>query len=241
MCHKLVQIYACNHAKVVSTTPCPYALDTGRRVPRTDSNIGVSRSSSTVSSVTPSIRPDSQPSQLRQQPPSPPVLEPLSAYRRTTPNQLSPPAPMQGYTYHDKPSPTSPTSIWSAPLQSVPTSPLLAMSPSSTHLRVEVLDVVPNCCPYHFPRYLPQSNHPCIDCYMLPEWEHLSRRWMKWYRLDHPRENMEDLERLSGIEALKEQQMQKARKGLLNVFVDGDESAGRKRESTRMEDIVEAV
>jgi hypothetical protein len=40
-------------------------------------------------------------------------------------------------------------------------------------------------------------------------------------------EKQEDVERLSGIKALREKQEKKKREGLLNVFVDGDESAGR--------------
>jgi hypothetical protein len=62
---------------------------------------------------------------------------------------------------------------------------------------------------------------------MTPEWEGLSTHWMKQYRQDHPMEKQEDVERLSGIEALRERQKKKMREGLLNVFVDGDESAGR--------------
>lgn len=40
-------------------------------------------------------------------------------------------------------------------------------------------------------------------------------------------EKAEDVEQLSGIEGLKEKEREKRREGLLNVFVDGDESAGR--------------
>lgn len=49
---------------------------------------------------------------------------------------------------------------------------------------------------------------------------------MKQYRQDHPMEKAEDVERLSGIEGLKEKKGEKRREALLNVFVDGDESAG---------------
>jgi hypothetical protein len=89
------------------------------------------------------------------------------------------------------------------------------------------MTIEPNFCPYHFPRYLPQSNHPCKECYMEPGWDDLSNRWMKWYRQEHSMEKQEDVERLSGIKALREKQEKKKREGLLNVFVDGDESAGR--------------
>jgi hypothetical protein len=52
---------------------------------------------------------------------------------------------------------------------------------------------------------------------------------MKWYGQDHPMEKPEDVEHNSGIGALKEKegQMQRSHEGLLNVFVHGDESAGR--------------
>jgi hypothetical protein len=45
------------------------------------------------------------------------------------------------------------------------------------------------------------------------------------YRLNHPLEKPEDVPRLSGIAALIEKKAGK--EGLLNVFVDGDESARR--------------
>lgn len=47
---------------------------------------------------------------------------------------------------------------------------------------------------------------------------------MTWYHADHVLENPEDVERLSGVHSLRERQ---ARAGFLNVFVDGDDSAGR--------------
>jgi hypothetical protein len=64
---------------------------------------------------------------------------------------------------------------------------------------------------------------------MLPEWEHLSKRWMNWYRQEHPLEKLEDVEHNAGIQALRETQVhiQRSGEGLLNLFVHGDESAGR--------------
>jgi hypothetical protein len=60
---------------------------------------------------------------------------------------------------------------------------------------------------------------------MLPEWEHLSKRWMKQYHGEHFMERMEDVERFSGIETLKESHGKT--EGLLNDFVKGVESAGQ--------------
>jgi hypothetical protein len=97
----------------------------------------------------------------------------------------------------------------------------------------------PNWCPYHFPRHLPASNHPCIDCYFLPQWAHLSDRYVRSYAEGHQLNKRADAERLSGIERMREewsarQEMRrdeeeegKGREGKLNVFVDGDEWAGR--------------
>lgn len=50
---------------------------------------------------------------------------------------------------------------------------------------------------------------------------------MTWYRQDHLLENLGDVERLSGVKPLRERHEKRAHEGFLNVFVDGDESAGR--------------
>lgn len=50
---------------------------------------------------------------------------------------------------------------------------------------------------------------------------------MTWYRQDHLPENLGDVELLSGVKGLRERNERKAHEGLLNVFVDGNESAGR--------------
>lgn len=52
---------------------------------------------------------------------------------------------------------------------------------------------------------------------------------MQWYKNDHPLGKVEEVERLSGVEYLKEKQGYKElreREGKLNVFVDGAEGAG---------------
>ncbi|KAH7394943.1 hypothetical protein DE146DRAFT_789744 [Phaeosphaeria sp. MPI-PUGE-AT-0046c] len=102
----------------------------------------------------------------------------------------------------------------------------LETAPTLAHLPGQLMptETQPNYCAYYFPHNLPKSNHPCIDCFVLPEWEQRAKRWMTWYRADHSMENPVDVERLSGIAALREE---KAHEGLLNVFVDGDECAGR--------------
>ena len=77
---------------------------------------------------------------------------------------------------------------------------------------------------------------------MRPEWESLRKRYVGKYQECHPLDNHADAERLCGIGALVERNRQAQtqaeaegqargqdgrREGLLNVFVDGDESAGR--------------
>jgi hypothetical protein len=73
---------------------------------------------------------------------------------------------------------------------------------------------------------------------MQPEWEKLRRRYVKEYIVNHPLDKREDVERLSGIERLRQEAAQRemgmntrektpGRAGLLNMFVDGDESAGK--------------
>lgn len=195
MCFKLLQVYACIHTKAICKTPCPHALDTGRKVPLDNAfSNDLSRSNSAVSSLAPSTSHGSQSSRFHSPPASP--LSPTSA----RPSPLGPPA---GYPGH------SPTSL----------------SPS---LPNEKFTIEPNYCPYHFPRYLPQSHRPCIECYTKPEWADLATRWMKQYRQDHPMEKVEEVEQSSGVEGLKEKEREKRRReGLLNVFVDGDEAAGR--------------
>jgi hypothetical protein len=54
MCHKLLQVYACDHNNTVCSTPCPHAIAIGRRIPSDHGNApDLSRSSSVVSSMTP--------------------------------------------------------------------------------------------------------------------------------------------------------------------------------------------
>ena len=44
------------------------------------------------------------------------------------------------------------------------------------------------------------SQYPCRECYGNAEWEGLRKRWVEVYRVGHPMDNLEDVERLSGVE-----------------------------------------
>ncbi|KAH7089050.1 hypothetical protein FB567DRAFT_323586 [Paraphoma chrysanthemicola] len=213
MCNKLLQIYACNHSKVVCTTPCPDALDTGTRVP-INSSTGHPRSSS-VPSIVPPIQEDEVEYSATQRQSRSPMPSPL---RHSTSARASPPPafrfvapspkhtnPPPGYPGHSPTSPISQRSTWSGTSQTStsPTSPNLPTSTTSATLPDEDFDIEPNFCEYYFPRYLAQSNQPCLECYMSPEWENLAREWVKKYRLEHFVGEKEDAERLTGIEELR--------------------------------------
>ncbi|CAI6271335.1 unnamed protein product [Periconia digitata] len=62
----------------------------------------------------------------------------------------------------------------------------------------------PNLCPYFFKRLTPASVRPCLKCYMKPEYEVQRTRWMAEYRNSHYGVQAEDVERLSGVEAVRE-------------------------------------
>ncbi|KAH7068857.1 hypothetical protein BKA63DRAFT_392877, partial [Paraphoma chrysanthemicola] len=173
MCNKLLQIYACNHSKVVCTTPCPHALDTGTRVP-ISSSTGLPRSS-TVPSIVPPVREDEIETSCTQRQSHSPMPSPL---RHSTSARGSPPpafrfvapspthtVPPPGYPGHLPTSPISPISqrsTWSGTSQTSasPTSPGLPVLPASATLPDEDFDIEPNLCEYYFPRYLAQSNQP---------------------------------------------------------------------------------
>jgi hypothetical protein len=59
-------------------------------------------------------------------------------------------------------------------------------------------------CAYHFPRYLPQSQLPCLACYGRLEWEGYRAGWMRCYGELHPNVKTEDLEVLSGVKGAVE-------------------------------------
>jgi hypothetical protein len=111
MCNKLLQLYACDHSKTICTTPCPHAIDTGRRVPVVSGNHALVRSDSTVSSLAPPLLRDDQ---LRSPPTSPhgasarqTLTAAPSAFRFNPAGKSSPSNPPPGYPGY---SPTSPTS-----------------------------------------------------------------------------------------------------------------------------------
>ena len=54
-------------------------------------------------------------------------------------------------------------------------------------------------CDYFFPHYLVTSQYSCCECYGNAEWEGLRKRWVGVYRVGHSMDNLEDVERLSGL------------------------------------------
>jgi hypothetical protein len=245
MCIRLIQTYACIHQKIICTTPCPHALDTGYQIFE-DENGGISRSDSTVSSIAPSPRRNEAPS-----PHHPPSSTPLRNAHSpllmgSSPSNPSSQAHLSRSTSSGQPSPLSPPPGYPSPSadrsrlpsQTKRSNPRLALPHLNTSLpacqsptlppspTAEPVTIEPNFCAYHFPRHLPQSKQPCIECYMLPKWEFMAERWMKSYREGHPLDRVENVERDSGVEALRERERMR-KEGLLNVFVHGDEGAGR--------------
>jgi hypothetical protein len=69
---------------------------------------------------------------------------------------------------------------------------------------VPITKLEPRFCTYYIPRYLIASKYPCIECYGNEEWNGLRAKWMESYRLGHPLENGEGVERLSGVEGVIE-------------------------------------
>ncbi|KAH7398452.1 hypothetical protein BKA66DRAFT_437506 [Pyrenochaeta sp. MPI-SDFR-AT-0127] len=221
MCHKLLQVYACGHMKTICTTPCPHAIDTSRQIAASGNHPDLSRSSSVASSITSKGRSHWQDltakSHLQDQH-SPGLPSPLRvgtgleeqegpppAFRFVPPGQrplLSPPL-----EYHHSRTVSLTLSNFppSESAFSVRVSPTLVTSPSiSFETDPQEPTPEPDFCAYYFPRYLPQSWRPCLQCYMQPEWENQRKAWMASYRMDHPAGKPEDVERLSGIEMLRE-------------------------------------
>ncbi|KAF1838115.1 hypothetical protein BDW02DRAFT_594988 [Decorospora gaudefroyi] len=211
MCHKLLQVYACGHAKTVCTTPCPHALATGQPIPQDSNEITcseLSRSSSVVSSLAPQTstrRSDIHdlPSQRHARlsslinTPSPP---PPSAFHFVTVvgNENS----TSNSNSQDNVSPSSPS----------PTAATLSPSPPP-HLTAAAyfspagperpsLTTGPNLCTYYFRHNLAASKVPCSACYARTEWEPYRRAWMRAYREAHPMGRSEDVEVLSGVKGV---------------------------------------
>ncbi|KAF2279040.1 uncharacterized protein EI97DRAFT_456444 [Westerdykella ornata] len=67
-------------------------------------------------------------------------------------------------------------------------------------------------CQGYFPRNLPPSNWPCLQCYTQPEWSRYRQSWIKRYREHHPEAvNLEEAEEMSGVALIP------GRVGLVNV------------------------
>lgn len=226
MCNKLFQIYACNHSKLVCTTPCPHALDTGPRVP-INSATGDSRSNSTISSISPSFR-ESAVNDLAPQRQSRSPMS--SSLRLSTPARRSPPPafrfvalppapadPPPSYQGRSITSPISPRSTWSGTSQAAvsPTTPNLPVPTTSPARPDEEFDIEPAFCEYYFPRYLAQSKQPCLECYMMmPEWESLRRKWVKNYQLEHFVGESGNGEGLTGVEELRRRYEERMRESV---------------------------
>lgn len=218
MCHKLLQVYACGHAKTICTTACPHAIKAGQQSVEPSGNADLSRSSSVVSSVAPSVswsnlhNPESQ--RCSQPQHSPGLPSPLRMDTRIEDQTDSPPAfyflpPGQNVklSVGQQPNPATPPKV-SPSASALPGQTLQSVAESSSHASLEadagepILE--PNYCPYYFPRYLAQSRKPCLLCYMQPEWEEQRKAWVAAYRTDHPLAKPEDAQRLSGIEGMRE-------------------------------------
>jgi hypothetical protein len=180
MCRRLLQTYACDHSKVVCTTPCPFAQASA--MPLVAPSSCKSEAAGPLSSsaeVSPMPGATSLPGRPVQQDVSPLLDEsPQPAFRIKT----------------DKPAAA-------APFAAVPTSSHLdaALSDHAGEAQPEQ-PVQPRYCQSFFLHYLPQSRRPCRLCYSQPEWEDVRRRWVERYRSEHPMEKLEDLERLTELE-----------------------------------------
>ncbi|KAF1846595.1 uncharacterized protein K460DRAFT_406793 [Cucurbitaria berberidis CBS 394.84] len=209
MCYKLLQLYACGHSKTICTTPCPHAIDTARQATHLNGEqdtADLSRSSSVVSSIAPSVKrsdlhglPSQRGSQALHSPgqPSPlhMCLPTQPAFRFVPPSEHPLQWPLPEYPQR---SPASPTTR-SPPLTFPKDSSVSSHLPGDEEQAVE-----PNYCPYHFPRYLVPSRRPCLECYVRPERGELPKAWKKKYKETHPYAKEEDVERLTGIAELRE-------------------------------------
>ena len=189
MCNKLLQTYACGHSKSICTTPCPHALRSIQRPTHIDAvqEKVIPWSNSTLSSITP-------------------VAHEHSATNYSCPQAHS---PLRSIAPSAPTSPThGPAICFVAPGSTSPTSSVSPMSPSfqsrgdRTGPPPSVVDPEPRLCAYYIPKYLFTSKYPCIDCYSKPEWEGMRKTWMENYRLGHPLDKVENVEKLSGVEEI---------------------------------------
>lgn len=192
MCYKLIQTYACDHTKVICTTPCPHALAPSSARKSVDL-ASILRSNSTVSSIAPSSRRGAVAADPL---PSSADVSPMPGVTSLPGKSLQPDlSPL-----HDE----FPRPAFRIKIDNPPAAPFSA-APTSSHVHAAPADhaaeaqpeqlVQPVYCSYYFPHYLVQSRRPCRECYLQPEWEGVRRRWVESYRIDHPMEKPEDLER----------------------------------------------
>jgi hypothetical protein len=48
------------------------------------------------------------------------------------------------------------------------------------------------------------SQYPCRECYGKAEWEELRKRWVEVYRVGHSMDDVNDVERMSGVKLYME-------------------------------------
>jgi hypothetical protein len=181
MCRRLLQTYACDHSKVVCTTPCPFAQ------------------ASAAPSVAPSVAPSFRKSE---------AAEPLSSSAEVSP--MPGETSLPGRPVQQDVSPMLdefPPPAFRIKIDNLTAAAPFAAIPTSSHLDAALLDhageaqpeqpVQPRYCQSFFLHYLPQSRRPCRLCYSQSEWEDVRRRWVERYRSEHPMEKLEDLERLT--------------------------------------------
>ncbi|KAG9194667.1 hypothetical protein G6011_04702 [Alternaria panax] len=167
----------------------------------------LSRSSSVISSMTPSTTA----SPLRAMVASSQV-QGLQQDGNAPAFRLVAPDPGQETTSAGSPvsmSPKSPCSSIPLPtfsdtgtlVEPISSSPSTLFTPADPE--VDASSVEPNFCTYYFPRHLPRSRVPCLECYSQPQWQSRRECWMKAYREQHPGVT-ENIEILSGVTAVRE-------------------------------------
>ncbi|PVI03172.1 hypothetical protein DM02DRAFT_652792 [Periconia macrospinosa] len=106
--------------------------------------------------------------------------------------------PAQRNSQPPPPYPVSPTDSGTNSPLSIQSTP----RPGSTSPANE--DPPQNFCSYFFTRKTPTSLRPCAACYLKPEYKKERDRWVSDYCATHFVTKPEDLERLTGIEAIKQ-------------------------------------
>lgn len=218
MCNKLLQLFACGHAKTICVTPCPHAVTTGEQAPP-ESESGRIRPNpigACSGGVCEQVSQQGQASanaytQGARSGTVSPLKHGVQVFSPTehavTTTSASPSLMSPSPTANLKlPGPLSAT--LSRPISTIPllfTSSSFSVSPTTAFKAdPESLYPRPNYCAYTFPRYLPQSRRPCLECFVVgAEWYAERERMMWVYRQDHHGVKEEDLERLCGLEGLK--------------------------------------